>query len=78
MFRAASSAGANYEEARGAESRSDFVHKIRVACKEVRESRHWLRIVAGAEWVANLEELLDEGWQLIAILEASAKTARSS
>ena len=32
-------------EARGAESRADFVHKIRLAAKEVRESRYWLNVI---------------------------------
>ena len=36
--------GANYEEARGAESPADFVHKVRIALKEVRETRYWLRL----------------------------------
>ena len=37
--------GANYEEARGAESPADFVHKVRIALKEVRETRYWLRLI---------------------------------
>jgi hypothetical protein len=35
----------NYEEARGAESRADFVHKVRIATKELREAHYWLRVV---------------------------------
>jgi len=35
LFRSATAAGANYAEARGAESRSDFIHKLRVACQVV-------------------------------------------
>ncbi len=38
LWRAATGGGANYEEARGAESRADFVHKVRVATKELREA----------------------------------------
>ncbi|PKN31217.1 MAG: hypothetical protein CVU63_25085 [Deltaproteobacteria bacterium HGW-Deltaproteobacteria-20] len=38
--------GSNYEEARGAESPADFVHKTRIALKEVRETRYWLRLAA--------------------------------
>src|SRR5690606_17811972 len=38
LWRAVTSGGANYEEARGAESRADFVHKIRLATKELREA----------------------------------------
>jgi four helix bundle protein len=41
--------GSNYEEARGAESPADFVHKTRIALKEVRETRYWLRLAVRAE-----------------------------
>ena len=40
---------ANYEEARGAESPSDFTHKVRIALKEVRETRYWLQLILKAE-----------------------------
>src|SRR3954447_14764345 len=43
LFRAATSAGANFEEARGAESRADSVHKVGVGWKECRESVFWLK-----------------------------------
>jgi len=46
LIRCATSPGANYEEARAAESRADFVHKLGIALKEVRESRYWLRHAA--------------------------------
>src|SRR6516164_7284863 len=45
LLRAGTSAGANYEEARGAESRADFIHKLGIAWKEMRESRYWLRLI---------------------------------
>ncbi|MBN4050187.1 four helix bundle protein [Desulfobulbus sp. AH-315-M07] len=71
--------GANYEEARGAESPADFVHKVRVSLKEVRETRYWLRLLHRADLIDNprrLDPLIDEAGQLIAILTASANTAR--
>jgi four helix bundle protein len=40
LLRAATSVGANVEEAHGAESQRDFVHKMGIACKEVRETRY--------------------------------------
>ncbi len=40
LWRAATGGGSNYEEARGAESSADFVHKIRVATKEMREAHY--------------------------------------
>jgi four helix bundle protein len=80
LERCAPAGGANYEEARGAESRADFVHKVRVALKEVRETRYWLRLAQRAALLdspATLATLVDETNQLVAILTASAKTART-
>lgn len=71
--------GANYEEARGAESPADFIHKVRIALKEVRETRYWLRLVLQAELLEDahhLMALIEEAGELIAILTASANTAR--
>jgi four helix bundle protein len=71
--------GANYEEARGAESPADFVHKLRIALKEVRETQYWLKLATRAgliEHRSDAARLIEEAEQLIAILTASAKTVR--
>ena len=44
VARSATSVGANVEEADGAESKRDFIHKMSIAHKEARETRYWLRI----------------------------------
>ena len=79
LWRSASGGGANYEEARGAESCADFVHKIRIASKELREAHYWLRIVQRSDWIEHgaADSLASEIDQLIAILMASAGTAKS-
>ena len=48
LVKAATSVGANYNEADGAESRKDFIHKIGICKKEAKETKHWLRMI----WVA--------------------------
>ena len=80
LWRAVTGGGANYEEARGAESRADFVHKIRVATKELREAHYWLRVVQRSSWLppGSADRLVGEIDQLVAILVASARTAKSS
>ncbi|MGD1155522.1 MAG: four helix bundle protein [Terriglobia bacterium] len=45
LLHSGTSAGANYEEARGAESKDDFVHKLQIALKELRESNYRLRLL---------------------------------
>jgi four helix bundle protein len=77
LTRAATSGGANYEEARGAESRMDFVHKLRVADKEMRETKYWLDLI-GSCWDTHSETaagLAREADELISILTASIRTA---
>src|SRR5207247_7053680 len=51
MVRSATGAGSNYEEARAAESRADFVHKAGVALKEMREARYWVVLVQKTGWI---------------------------
>ena len=48
LLRSGTSAGANYEEAQAAESKDDFVHKLQIALKELRESNYWLRLLLRA------------------------------
>jgi len=78
VTRSSTSGGANYEEARSAESSPDFVHKIGVAGKEVSETVYWLKVTdrAGIRTTVDLARWIDEGQQLIRILRASARTAK--
>lgn len=48
LIRSATSIGANYMEADGAESKKDFQHKIGICKKEAKETMHWLRMMAVA------------------------------
>ena len=81
LIRCGTSAGANYEEARAAESRADFVHKVRIASKELRETLFWLRLAHRTcfdERHRELERLIGESRELLAILHKSAETARAN
>ena len=80
LARSATAVGANYQEARGAESRKDFIHKVAVALKEAEETKYWLEVVAGLEPEARSEAtgLLDEAEQLCRILASSVLTARKN
>ena len=75
------SGGANYEEARAAQSCKDFIHKVGIAAKEVRETRYWLQLTARAGYCrqhSDLPQLIREAHELSLILAASIRTARSS
>jgi four helix bundle protein len=61
LVRSGTSVGANYCEADDAESKKDFRHKISICLKEIKETKHWLRMMAAA-----VPELKDEArvlWQ---------------
>jgi four helix bundle protein len=78
LLRSGTSAGANYEEAQGAESREDFTHKLQIALKELRESTYWLRLLVRAGKVPpeKMASLLDESTQLRAMLSKAVATAK--
>ena len=78
LVRSGTSPAANYGEALSAESRSDFIHKMRVSLKELRETRIWLLIIQRKGLIkpeAVLREL-KENCELIAIFAASIKTSK--
>ena len=78
LFRSSTSVAANYAEATEAESRKDFVHKLKIAMKELSESRIWLRIILDAEYIPKerLSKIIAESEELARILSASIITAR--
>src|SRR5690242_11796744 len=78
LLRCGTSPGANYEEARAAESKADFVHKLGIVLKELRESNYWLRLIVRAELLpqARLIDILREGEELSKIIAQSIVTAR--
>ena len=79
FLRSGTSPAPNYGEAQSAESRADFIHKLRLALKELRETEVWLKIMARAELVnpsEALEPLLRETDELISILFKSVETAK--
>lgn len=79
LLRAGTSPGANYEEARGAESRRDFAHKLGVAQKELQDTRYWLRLVVHEKLAPglDLDVIPSEVESLVRILGASRRTALS-
>ena len=80
LVRSASSSGANYEEACAAESRADFIHKMKIVLKELRESFFWLRLLVKTKLVSNerLTTELQESEELIKIFTKSIVTAKSN
>src|SRR5689334_20708943 len=77
ILRSGTSPAPNYAEARGAESRADFIHKMRIVQKELNETSVWLRMLQEivAEKAENISAILSENRELARIVTASVKTA---
>lgn len=79
LLRSGTSPFGHHGEAEGAESRDDFIHKLKVCYKELRESRRWLRLVQRAELITRpnlLDSLLSEADELVRIFASSIRTAQ--
>jgi len=80
VFRAATSAAANFEEARSGESKADFIHKMQVVLKELRESHFWIKLVIAANPASSQDEFLNlvykESKELASITAKSVVTAK--
>jgi len=81
ILRSGTSPGPNHGEAQSAESRADFIHKLKISLKELRETGTWLKIIAKAQMIESvslLDPLLKETDELIAILFTSIETAQKN
>jgi four helix bundle protein len=77
LLRSGTSPSLNYGEALGAESRKDFLHKLGVVLKELRESLNCLKILRRIEYITD-DKALTECNELISIFVKSAQTAKAN
>lgn len=79
LLRSGTSIGANVEEAIGAQSDKDFIHKISIAYKEARETKYWLRILNDTDYITGevSERLITSCDEIIRILTAILNTMKS-
>lgn len=78
LLRSGTSPYPNHGEAQAAESPKDFVHKIRISLKELRETQRWLRLIQRVPLIEKpelLDDILKETEELIRIFVSSIKTA---
>ena len=81
LLRSGTSPALNYGEAQAAESRNDFIHKMKVCLKELRETNICLKIILNRKMLENkglIDKTFDESKQLIAIFTTSVETAESN
>ena len=79
LLRSGTSPAPNYGEARSAESRRDFIHKMKISLKELRETMIWLKIVYRKKFAIEqvVSSAISECNELIAIFVSSTKTAKA-
>ena len=81
LVRCGTAPAPNYGEAQSAESRNDFIHKIKIVLKELRETRVWLKIIQRknlSKSTREIELLIAECDELISIFVTSVKTAEKN
>ena len=79
LLRCGTSPLSNHGEAQAAESRNDFIHKLSICLKELKESRRWLRLAKRVPLIkppTELDRLLEENEALIKIFATSIRTAQ--
>lgn len=81
ILRSGTSPFPNHGEAESAESRDDFIHKLKLCLKELRETRRWARLIQRKVWAKNETTLLfvlNESDELIRIFMSSIRTAQQN
>ena len=81
LIRCGTSPAPNYGEAQSSESLADFIHKMKICLKELRETRVWLLMIVRANLLkpaSKLEPLIDENNELISIFVKSVNTAKKN
>jgi four helix bundle protein len=79
LLRSGTSPYPNHGEAQAAESAKDFIHKLRISLKELRETQRWLKLIERVPLIKNPErvkDILDETDELIRIFVTSINTAQ--
>ena len=74
LLRSATSPALNYGEAQGSESKKDFVHKLGIVLKELRESLNCLKILAGTNYIKADSDVMKECNELVSIFVKSVET----
>lgn len=68
IFRSGTSIGANIREAQNAESKADFIHKLKIAAKEADEVQYWLTLSKESDFYPNPSEELQKEIQSISLI----------
>ena len=76
LLKSGTSIGANVREAQNAESKSDFVHKLKIAAKEADETEYWLLLCKNSETYENCDAMLENCNSIIKVLSKIIATSK--
>lgn len=79
ILRSGTASGALVREAKEAESRKDFIHKMNVALKEARETEYWIELLFATDYLSQsaYRSLIENCVEIIKILTAIIKTSKN-
>ena len=77
LFRAGTSIGANVRESQGAESKLDFIHKMKIAYKEAEETKYWLELCNHSDSYPDTSDLLKEVESILKVIGKIISSAKS-
>lgn len=77
LLRSATSVGANVKEAQNAESKADFIHKMKIAHKEADETQYWLELCNAADNYPSNKELAEKIFIIIKVLSKIIGSSKS-
>lgn len=77
LFRSGTSVGANINESQHAESKADFIHKLKISAKEAEETKYWLMLCQHSENYPNCDNLIKQVESIIKVLSKIISTSKS-
>ena len=78
LFRSGTGIGANVIEAQNAESKKDFLHKIKIAAKEAEETEYWLLLGNQSEEYPDMKDYLDKLYAIKRVLNGIISTTKAN
>jgi len=76
LLKSGTSIGANVHEAQNAESKNDFIHKFKIAAKEVEETQYWLTLCTVAESYPDCSKLVSDLTEIEKIINKIITTSK--
>jgi four helix bundle protein len=77
LFRSGTSIGVNINESQHAESKADFIHKLKISAKEAEETKYWLMLCQHSENYPNCDSLLTQIESIIKVLSKIISTTKN-